>query len=91
MHRVLFGKNGAEKKNLGGVIHPQKQGDQGAGCTKTQGHVILRQVQVDQKFADAKQRCCEETAYPRVVPGEWGIRQNFVHHGKQRVGGGKRD
>src|SRR5687767_4810300 len=63
----------AEEQDLRGVIHPQEEHDQCAGCAVGGLGGFLAQVQAERELADAEQHGGDDRAKPDVVPRDPGV------------------
>src|SRR5215471_18434648 len=53
---VSLGQLGAEQKNLGGIIEPQQESQQRAGCSICRSNRAVAQIETDQNLANIEKK-----------------------------------
>ena len=74
---IGFREFGPEKKDLGRIIDPDKDDDQGACRPKSRCHAAVANVEADHMFADRKQHGSDRSTEPDILPFNGTIGQYF--------------
>src|SRR5262249_23218501 len=70
---VNLGEFRSEEKNLGGVINPNKEGDQRTGCAVYGCNSAPPDKEPDQSFSDGEQKGSHSCADPDIAPPDFDI------------------
>src|SRR5664279_4399935 len=77
------GEFSAEQQNLGRVIHPNQQDDEGAGGPISVGESGSTQIKSQQQFARREHDRSEYGSYGHIAPFQRNIRHELEDKGKE--------